>query len=119
VPKRTALGECRGAAIWALGLLHEGKVDGGLTKELVGRINDMASIPPEDSRVIRMAAISLGRMKAVDALPTLRKLYPGGQPGEGPGRACAWAIERITGEAVPTLATVRRVHTDWFLTPSP
>jgi HEAT repeat protein len=118
VPKRINVGECRAAAIWALGLLHEDKLDAGLASELMGRLNDRARIPPEDARVPRMAAISLGRMKAVEALPTLRRYYSGGPPPDGTPGACAWAIERITGEPTPALVTVRLLQLDWFLTPS-
>jgi hypothetical protein len=112
--------KARAAAAWALGLIHEGKNVPALATLLEERLNGQKSIPPEDRRVRRMAAVTLGRMKAKEALPSLRKHCPQRKPSEDPvNNACGWAIERITGEAMPAPETVRRVERDWFLRPIP
>lgn len=108
--------ESRAAAIWALGLIHEGTPDAPLTGALIARLNDAASIPPEDARVRCMCAVSLGRMKANDALASLRAGYSEGQSSLDPlNNACGWAVARLTGEAVPSPKTIQRVRRDWFL----
>jgi hypothetical protein len=118
VPKRTGVSEARAAAIWTLGLFHEGKADAALTPALEARLNDTTSIPPEDFRVRRMCAVTLGRMKAREALPSLRKFYPAGQPSEDMvNNACGWAVEQITGEVMPPPRTIEKAQRDWFLSP--
>jgi HEAT repeat protein len=111
--------ESRAAAIWALGLIHDGKTDDNLAGQLEERLNAMSTIPPENPRVRRMAAITLGRLKAKDTLKSLRQHYAAKQPMEDPvNNACGWAIEQITGEPMPPPATIQRVRRDWFLTPN-
>jgi HEAT repeat protein len=97
--------ETRAAAVWALGFIHEGKPLPALVHALAdpapaGRLNDLG-VPfrgDEDPRVRRMAALTLGRVKAKDALPSLRHFYPGRAGSEPVGNACGWAIEQITGD---------------------
>src|SRR5262249_5760357 len=94
--------EARAAAVWALGLIHQGEAVPELAGGFTAR--STAVFPPdvEDGRVRRMAAISLGRMKAQNGLPTLRKFYTAGRPTLDPlHNACGWAIEQITGEVMP------------------
>jgi HEAT repeat protein len=119
VAKREGIGEARAAAVWALGILHEGNVHVALADELEARLNDVVGIPPEDARVRRMAAITLGRMKAADTLPSLERYSSGRVSTDETGTACGWAIERITGKALLPAQTIRRVQRDWFLTPQP
>jgi HEAT repeat protein len=113
-------GESRAAAIWALGRIHEGKADPKLAAALEERLNDTGQEPAEDVRVRRMAAVSLGRMKADGALPSLRKHLFGREATEDPvNNACGWAVMQLTGGKEPTLPpkTVRKVQLDWFLIP--
>jgi HEAT repeat protein len=112
--------EARAAAIWALGLIHEGKADPDLVDAVEGRLNDVAPPPPEDFRVRWMSAVTLGRMKAKSALPSLRKhylAYP-----ENKDYVCAWAIEQITGERLPPPDPLPpepfQPGGDWFLIPN-
>ena len=108
--------ESRAAAIWALGLIHVGKPDAPLATAVEERLKDDMSQPPEDPRVRCMSAISLGRMKANGALASLRGYYSDHQPSLDPlNNACGWAIEQLTGEAVPAPKTIQRVRRDWFL----
>ncbi len=118
-PARPPVGaEARAAAIWALGLLHEGKEVPDLATALEARLNDTTAIPPERTEVRYMSAITLGRMRARGALASLRTHYPAREPSPEPvNNACGWAIERITGEAVPPPKPIRKTWQDWFLMP--
>jgi HEAT repeat protein len=110
--------ESRGAAIWALGLIHEGKSVPDLAAALIERLNDVTSIPPESWQVRRMSAVALGRMKAKEALPSLRTFYPDGIAVGNPIHdACGWAVQQITGEVMPPPKLVETMNRDWFLTP--
>jgi HEAT repeat protein len=112
--------ESRAAAIWALGVIHEGQTVPALATALEERLNDgPPSIPPEDERVRRMAAVTLGRIRAEGALPSLHHYCPDFKPGANAvHNACGWAIGQITGKAMPPPETIRRVQRDWFLTPN-
>ncbi len=113
------LPEARAAAVWALGLIHEGELVPALATALEGRLQDLRSIPPEDLRVCWMAALTLGRMRAKQALASLREFYPHRKASDNPiNNACGWAIEQITGEVMAPAGTVRQIQRDWFLTPS-
>ena len=119
VPKQTGMTECRAAAIWALGLFREGTPDAALVQELEARIKDVGSIPPEMPPVQRMSAVAIGRMKAEEALPTLRRFWTGVPTNNPTANACGWAIERITGEPMPAPTPLRQYRADWFLMPIP
>lgn len=118
VPKRDMIGESRAAAVWALSLIHEGVAIPALIEEMEARLHDTTGVPPEDPRVRRMIPIAYGRMKAVAALPPLRKYWYGKPTGEPVSNACGWAIERITGEVVPAVEPVRSTPQNWFLRPA-
>ena len=99
VPKNSSGSDARVGAITALGYLHRGKApQGGLVASLIGRLNDTESSMPEDERVRTACAIAMGRMKAVEGLPSLRHFHDLEGTGSPCGFACAWAIEQITGE---------------------
>jgi HEAT repeat protein len=120
IPRRpdASLPESRAAAIWALGLLHEGEAVPALAKDLEARLNDTKSLPPEDDRVRWMAAAALGRMKAKQTLDSLKANCPDHEPSFNPvNNACGWAMEQITGEAFPPPKTIRTARRDWFLVP--
>jgi HEAT repeat protein len=116
VPKEWNIGpESRAAAIWALGLIHEKAAPDGLVDGLLDRLTDDSVIMPEDLRVRRMCAVSLGRMKAQEALESLRKYYPRKLSTEAFPNACGWALEQLTGEPLPTTGTAPVVQRGWFL----
>jgi HEAT repeat protein len=120
VPRRAdnSWPECRAAAIWALGRIHEGKPDAGLAGLFEQRLNDTRTLPQENEQVRFMAAIGLGRLKAADALPSLRGNRPDSEPSLNfVSNACGWAIEQITGEAMPPPKAIRKPRRDWFLMP--
>ena len=117
-PPQTPVGvETRAAVTWALGMIHEGKTDAGLSKALQERLNDLPMGPMggEDDRVRQMAAISLGKIKAADALPSLRKYFTAKPTLYGVDLACGWAISRITGEPMPPPGIFRVPQLPWFL----
>jgi hypothetical protein len=121
IPKRPVrpMVEARAAAIWALGLIHEGKDVAGLASALEERLLEETTIPPEDMRVRIMSAVTIGRLHAHGPLPSLRKFA-----GELEWRdnllvnSCVWAISQITGEKVPPPKTLRPARRDWFLVPN-
>lgn len=111
--------EGRGSAIWALGLFHadeEARAPADLVAALLGRINDTPP-PPEMPVVRRMAAISLGRIKAAKALPTLEKYGDLSSPLAF-NNPFSWALSRLTGRPLPPPPTSRRPDRDWFLAPN-
>jgi hypothetical protein len=82
------------------------------------RLNDTGTLPRENDQVRMMAAIGLGRLKAEDALPSLRHACPNFAPSLNPvSNASGWAIEQITGEAMPAPKAIRKPRRDWFLMP--
>jgi HEAT repeat protein len=119
VPRGVPLGvEARAAAAYALGLLHEGRPVPELATVLAGRLAAVNPGDVESDRFRRMCAAALGRMKAADALPTLRTFCPTFRPSlEQVSNASGWAIERITGEKMPPPEVVELNQVDWFLTP--
>jgi len=117
VAKDLTIPRTRAAAIWALGHLHEDRPDAELAAALEQRINDTALPMPEHDLVRRFSAITLGRMKAASALPTL-EYYSEPTGIQSPlGFACAWSIERISGKAMPPIELPIKYYTDFFLVP--
>jgi hypothetical protein len=116
IPKDFNLGDTsRPAAIWGLGLLHQGEAPEDLTKQLLARLNDNEGDNPESEPVRQMSAISLGRLGSQSAIPNLRKFA---SPSNGTvGLACLWSIEQMTGEVPPPLTPAILTTEDWFLAP--
>ncbi len=111
-------GETRAAAIWALGLLHEGKPEERLVKQIEDRLTGDPGMGPDHPRVRRMAAVSLGRMGAKQSLTALRTHADGTEPSLDPVvQACRWSAARLTGEKLPELGVVRVRQGEWFLAP--
>jgi HEAT repeat protein len=111
-------GECRAAAVWALGMILEGEPDKIMVANLDERLSDSGGYPPEDFRVRWMCAVALARMKAKDALPTLHKFCSDFKPNLDPlTTACGWAIEQLTGEKMPPPVDLIRYQINWFLVP--
>lgn len=119
IPRRYDLGpRSRGAAIWALGHLHENDPQPVLMNLLGRRVADEGVIPvPEPVEVRANSAISLGRMRAKPALKVLRHFYGKDLPGDRIREACGWAIEQITGEDLPDPETRRVLPRSAFLQP--
>ena len=74
-------------------------------------------MPPEFEEVRETCVVTLGRMRAATALPTLREFM--GTPA-GPYRVSLrmrWAVMEITGEEVPFSDLTIRGKSGWFLEP--
>jgi hypothetical protein len=120
IPRRAGrlVDEARASAIWALGLIHEGKPDADLAKALEGRLNAPPLPPSEDFRVRLMSGIALGRIGAKESVPGLRQHYSDERAsGDALHDGCGWALEQITGQKMGPPETIRFVERDWFLMP--
>jgi HEAT repeat protein len=117
IAKDLTIPQARSAAIWALGYLHENEPDAELVGALQERMRDTAMPMPEHGLVRRFSAITLGRMKAADALPTLEMFGEPGGSQSALGYACAWSIQRITGKPIPRASSAIKYYTDFFLEP--
>ncbi len=119
IPKMAPFSEReRVAAIWALGHIDLGGRQRELSGLLQGRLADVLTSPAEVHPVRAMSAVTLGRIKATDAVDNLRKFYKLDSPNSEVGLACRWAIQRITGERLPG-ATVRIIEAGgWRLAPN-
>jgi len=117
VAKDLTIPRARSAAIWALGYLHEDRPDTALADALQQRISDTGMPEPEHELVRRFAAITLGRMKAATALPTLEFFCEPTGIRSPVGYACAWSIERISGKPIPPPRPPIKYYTDFFLEP--
>jgi len=109
--------ENREAAVWALGHIYAGRPQADLVKSLSGRLADFDSMEPESPEIRRMSAVSLGRMKAEEALPVLRQFYEAEGVNSDVGYACAWAIQQITGEPIDQQEPQIHSPLNWFLVP--
>lgn len=117
IPKDLTISMSRSAAIWALGYVHKDQPPGDLVELLVDRLNDMDINNPEDPRIRRFSAISLGRMRAVEALPVLESFSEPAGIHTTIGYACAWSIERLTDKPIPSLLTPIYYYSELFLEP--
>ena len=130
VPKRSGSHLSRGAAIWALGRIYEGKRDAKLEADLEARIRDVAPQPLEISLVKQMSAIALGRMQAVDMAPSLRQIAMSGTSDDAARvqsnatiaamrlkLALGWAVRELTGEELSPPEPLTFGQGSWFLEP--
>lgn len=118
VPKILDLGEySRSAAIWSLGLLHNGVPDEQLATQLVERLTEPLLVPSEFTRVRTMSAISLGRMQAKSQVKRMLDfLGPKVSPFATP-LAIRWAVHQLTGELLPDAEPPIESRSGWFLEP--
>lgn len=118
VPKSSRYGaEARGAAVYALGKILEGKSDARLANQLAGRLSDVSGLAPEAEPVRYFAAITLGRLGARGQLPKLQRFAESEAESET-GGACRWAIGQITGQAPPAPEPETRYSRGYFLEPA-
>jgi len=118
IPKDMLMGDySRSAAIWALGWLYEGNPDKALAEQLIGRITDPTTMPPESWMVRQYCAISLARMRAVEHAPTMRGYLAEGTPASLYGMALRWAMKELTDEDFPPPKISGLAEGAWFLEP--
>jgi len=106
----------RGAAIWTLGYLHEGKPDDALAAQFAARAGDNNPLDPEAMNVREMSAKSIGRMKATSALGSMQALYKA-LDAESVILSARWAVVQITGQEVPLPKPQPAMQGGWFLEP--
>ena len=111
--------EARGAAVWALGMLHAGKPKADLVNAFASRLSDNNPTNPELMAVRRAAAISLGRMKdsGATARGALKKFLVMEKSSIHIGGACRWALIQIDGKQLPPLEPRHYSESGWFLMP--
>lgn len=83
----------RASAIWALGQIEKDKDDQQLRAQLRERIQDLASMTPENYLVGYACTLALGEFGYKDCKETLKKT--GALPPNPLGYAVEWAIEKI------------------------
>jgi HEAT repeat protein len=119
IPKNSPLPDiARCAAIWALGHLSENEGDAELINLLQLRMVDVNSMEPEVAEVRTMAAVSLGRLKAVETLTSMRAMLRIEKIRSAAGYSCAWAIREFTSEPIPELGPAVFPYNGWFLMPT-
>lgn len=120
IPKTDKFGiHSRSAAIWGLGLIHEGQTNEPLAKQLIDRVLDTMSIPPEDFHVRRASVLSLGRLRAKNQLPVLKQLIGDQVDRDLMELTMRWSVLQISGEVLPIGPPVVADQTGWFLEPLP
>jgi HEAT repeat protein len=107
----------RGAAIWALGRLHAGTLDGPLADALIARVRDESLKPPESPLVKQMAVVALVRINAADYGPAVKKSIALHTPASALDLATRWAVRELTGEELPPPVPPRFPDGVWFLEP--
>lgn len=107
----------RGAAVWALGRLHENNPDEALAKMLFERLSDPVVEPPEMERVRVMSAIALGIMKTKSQVEPLRKGFTSEAIPNRQYMAVRWAMRELTGEQLPEPKPAVQTRYGWFLEP--
>ncbi len=118
VPNQQLLGDRpRGAAIWAIGSIHEGTRNAMIEEALIDRITDFNDLKPESFFVKQMCLIALARMNAVDHGPMLRDLIPTFPNPPGLAVALRWSIRKLTGEEFPPPEPPVSPQLEWFLEP--
>lgn len=110
--------QCRIAAIWSLGIILEKKPAAKIVAQMVERLEDDQTLDPEDPGLRLMCAISLGRMKAKEAIDGLKMNFPMRLSTSAFVCACGWAMEQITGKPQPVAPVERTYYLGWFLEPN-
>lgn len=108
----------RPAATWAVGLLHEGQNQPQLTTLLRQRIEDAAAFPPvEKIDVRRMAAVTLARTRATEALPTVQTMAVKFADQPYTRAITNWALRELTGLEQPAVEVPPITPGGFFLQP--
>ena len=118
IPLKMAMGiHSRGAAIWSLGWLHEGKPEGDLPGLFIDRVLDPATMPPELDLVREFSAVSLARMKAIGQIEALQGFAKPRGGYERTGLVARWSLTQLTGEQFPVEPPQVISPGVWFLEP--
>ena len=107
----------RGTAIWALGWLHEGTPDNSLGDQLIGRVIDPGTFPPELDMVRQVSTVALARIKAVSQVEALRIYNTVRSPHGQTGLTLRWALFELAGDKFPPVPQLTISPGVWFLEP--
>lgn len=120
LPKRSGFAVAdRAAAIYALGLIHEGQpADAALIATLEERLGDNNPLDPEASEVRRFSAVALGRMRATTSTDLLKMINSMENSTISVGASTRWALTQITGQPQPALQRVEHIPGPYFLEPA-
>ncbi len=119
VPKTFVYGvKSRAAAVWALGVIQEGQVNEPLAKQLMERVMDTMSSPPEEYDVRRASVLTLGRLRATTQLPALKQLIGETVDNDLFELTLRQAVLQISGEVLPIAPPLTFERTGWFLEPT-
>ncbi len=107
--------EARGAAVFALGYLYEGRPNDQLVELCRQRLADTNPLNPETNQVRRFSAVLVGRMKSDKATSSLRHYLQQEPYSADVGGACRWALMQVTGEDLPPLPKLTTSRRGLFL----
>ncbi len=117
IPKDSYDGTARAAAVWALGRFYENDPQEDLSRLLSSRMRDNSPMAPEVDRVRQMSAITIGRMKDLGQLGTMRRMAETEMELIQLVIAARWAVEHMTGETLPALSPSTSEVTGFFIEP--
>jgi HEAT repeat protein len=118
LPKRSGYHPiARGAALYALGKIHEGTPQPDLVEKFQARLGDNNPLDPEAAEVRRFSAIGLARMGSRPSIPILREFYEAENSTVSVGGACRWAIMQLEQSSLPPLRPVAVHPGPFFLEP--
>jgi HEAT repeat protein len=101
--KSTSGGEIkRSAAMWALGLLHEGESDSPLIAQFESRATDTMGLNPESDMVRQASVISIGRLRSKTSNSVLMSLFRSDSLETRIPQSVHWVM-RLLDESVPDL----------------
>jgi HEAT repeat protein len=100
--------DLRAAAFWSLGRIYAADPQPDLAATLGERLGG-------DAEPVRsMAAVAIGRMKARDLVPALRRIYEDETESLAIRRACAWSLGQLTGAPVPPPEPPAKARETWY-----
>ncbi|WP_157606259.1 HEAT repeat domain-containing protein [Schlesneria paludicola] len=117
IPKDLTMTRSRGAAIWALGMLHAGTSNDAICSRLIGRFLENSDKDPEPLLIKRLCVVSIARMNGKDQAPAMRQTISNGTPPTPLGLATRWAVRELTGEQLPEPEPESYPEGEWFLEP--
>jgi HEAT repeat protein len=100
--------DLRAAAFWSLGRIYAADPQPDLAAAFGERVGS-------DVETVRaMAAVGIGRMKARDLAPVLRRIYEDETASLPVRRACAWSLGQLTGKPVPPPEPPAKARETWY-----
>ena len=91
----------RAAGVWALGMMNRDGSESPLIGQLIGRLNDRSTDPPEMGLVRRMALMSIARMGAKSEIDQVHRAYKIDPPMTLIPEAARWALKQLGETDIP------------------